>query len=233
MAIFAIADLHLSFNENKPMNIFGEKWQNHEEKIKQDWLKKVTEKDTVLLPGDFSWSMYLKDTKADFEYLDKLPGRKILLKGNHDYWWSTLNKMQKYVEENNFKNIDFLYNNSYEVEGNIIAGTRGWVQSNEQEDKKMINRESIRLEISIEDGIQKFGEDKPIIICMHYPNYNKQNLIDSPFIEIMRKYNVKKCIYGHLHGESIKEAIQGNIKGIDTTLVSADGVNFKLIKITE
>jgi len=236
MAIFAIADLHLSFNENKPMNIFGEKWQNHEEKIKQDWLKKVTEKDTVLLPGDFSWSMYLKDTKADFEYLDKLPGRKILLKGNHDYWWSTLNKMQKYVEENNFKNIDFLYNNSYEVEGNIIAGTRGWVQSNEQEDKKMINRESIRLEISIKDGIQKFGEDKPIIICMHYPpytNYNKQNLIDSPFIEIMRKYNVKKCIYGHLHGESIKEAIQGNIKGIDTTLVSADGVNFKLIKITE
>lgn len=236
MAIFAIADLHLSFNENKPMNIFGERWQNHEEKIKQDWLKKVTEKDTVLLPGDFSWSMYLKDTKADFEYLDKLPGRKILLKGNHDYWWSTLNKMQKYVEENNFKNIDFLYNNSYEVEGNIIAGTRGWVQSNEQEDKKMINRESIRLEISIKDGIQKFGEDKPIIICMHYPpytNYNKQNLIDSPFIEIMRKYNVKKCIYGHLHGESIKEAIQGNIKGIDTTLVSADGVNFKLIKITE
>ena len=236
MAIFAIADLHLSFNDNKPMNIFGEKWQNHEEKIKQDWLKKVTEKDTVLLPGDFSWSMYLKDTKADFEYLDKLPGRKILLKGNHDYWWSTLNKMQKYVEENNFKNIDFLYNNSYEVEGNIIAGTRGWVQSNEQEDKKMINRESIRLEISIEDGIQKFGEDKPIIICMHYPpytNYNKQNLIDSPFIEIMRKYNVKKCIYGHLHGESIKEAIQGNIKGIDTTLVSADGVDFKLIKITE
>lgn len=236
MAIFAIADLHLSFNEDKPMNIFGEKWQNHEEKIKQDWLKKVTEKDTVLLLGDFSWSMYLKDTKADFEYLDKLPGRKILLKGNHDYWWSTLNKMQKYVEENNFKNIDFLYNNSYEVEGNIIAGTRGWVQSNEQEDKKMINRESIRLEISIKDGIQKFGEDKPIIICMHYPpytNYNKQNLIDSPFIEIMRKYNVKKCIYGHLHGESIKEAIQGNIKGIDTTLVSADGVNFKLIKITE
>ena len=236
MAIFAIADLHLSFNENKPMNIFGEKWQNHEEKIKQDWLKKVTEKDTVLLPGDFSWSMYLKDTKADFEYLDKLPGRKILLKGNHDYWWSTLNKMQKYVEENNFRNIDFLYNNSYEVEGNIIAGTRGWVQSNEQEDKKMINRESIRLELSIKDGIQKFGEDKPIIICMHYPpytNYNKQNLIDSPFIEIMRKYNVKKCIYGHLHGESIKEAIQGNIKGIDTTLVSADGVDFKLIKITE
>ena len=99
--------------------------------------------------------MYLKDTKADFEYLNKLPGRKILLKGNHDYWWSTLNKMQKYIEENNFKNIDFLYNNSYEVEDNIIAGTRGWVQSNEEEDKKMINRESIRLELSIKDGIQK------------------------------------------------------------------------------
>lgn len=234
MAIFAIADLHLSFNENKPMNIFGEKWQNHEEKIQKDWIEKVTEQDTVLLPGDFSWSMYLKDTKADFEYLNQLPGRKILLKGNHDYWWSTLNKMNNYIDENQFKNIDFLYNNSYEVEGNIIAGTRGWVQSNEEEDKKMINRETIRLELSIKDGIQKYGEDKPIIICMHYPPYtnnNVQNLLDSPFIEIMRKYNVKKCIYGHLHGESIKEAIQGNIKGIDTTLVSADGVNFKLMKI--
>lgn len=236
MSIYTIGDLHLSFNENKPMSVFGKKWEDYEQKIEKDWKEKVKKDDIVVLPGDFSWSMYLKDTKADFEYLDKLPGRKILLKGNHDYWWSTLNKMQKYVEENNFKNIDFLYNNSYEVEGNIIAGTRGWVQSNEQEDKKMINRESIRLELSIKDGIQKFGEDKPIIICMHYPpytNYNKQNLIDSPFIEIMRKYNVKKCIYGHLHGESIKEAIQGNIKGIDTTLVSADGVNFKLIKITE
>ena len=203
MAIFAIADLHLSFNENKPMNIFGEKWQNHEEKIQKDWIEKVTEQDTVLLPGDFSWSMYLKDTKADCEYLNQLPGRKILLKGNHDYWWSTLNKMNNYIDENHFKNIDFLYNNSYEVEGNIIAGTRGWVQSNEEEDKKMINRETIRLELSIKDGIQKYGEDKPIIICMHYPPY----------------------------GESIKEAIQGNIKGIDTTLVSADGVNFKLMKI--
>ena len=236
MSIYTIGDLHLSFNENKPMSVFGKKWEDYEQKIEKDWKEKVKKDDIVVLPGDFSWSMYLKDTKADFEYLDKLPGRKILLKGNHDYWWSTLNKMQKYVEENNFKNIDFLYNNSYEVEGNIIAGTRGWVQSNEQEDKKMINRESIRLELSIKDGIQKFGEDKPIIICMHYPpytNYNKQNLIDSPFIEIMRKYNVKKCIYGHLHGESIKEAIQGNIKGIDTTLVSADGVDFKLIKITE
>ena len=236
MSIYTIGDLHLSFNENKPMSVFGKKWEDYEQKIEKDWKEKIKKDDIVVLPGDFSWSMYLKDTKADFEYLDKLPGRKILLKGNHDYWWSTLNKMQKYVEENNFKNIDFLYNNSYEVEGNIIAGTRGWVQSNEQEDKKMINRESIRLELSIKDGIQKFGEDKPIIICMHYPpytNYNKQNLIDSPFIEIMRKYNVKKCIYGHLHGESIKEAIQGNIKGIDTTLVSADGVDFKLIKITE
>ena len=234
MAIFTIADLHLSFNTNKPMNIFGTNWENYEEKIKKDWQEKVTEKDLVVLPGDFSWAMYLDETEKDFAYINSLPGKKILLKGNHDYWWSTVTSMRKYIDSKEFKNIDFLYNNSYEVEGNIIAGTRGWVQSNEEEDKKMINRETIRLELSIKDGIQKYGEDKPIIICMHYPpytNYNVQNLLDSPFIEIMRKYNVKKCIYGHLHGESIKEAIQGNIKGIDTTLVSADGVNFKLMKI--
>lgn len=234
MAIYTIADLHLSFAEPKPMSIFGDNWEGHSEKIRKNWIEKVKPEDTVVLPGDFSWSMYLENTYQDFSYLTSLPGKKILLKGNHDYWWTTVTNMRKFLKENNFENIDFLYNNSYEVEGNIIAGTRGWVQSNEEEDKKMINRETIRLELSIKDGIQKYGEDKPIIICMHYPpytNYNVQNLLDSPFIEIMRKYNVKKCIYGHLHGESIKEAIQGNIKGIDTTLVSADGVNFKLMKI--
>ena len=107
MAIWAIADLHLSFNENKPMAIFGNNWKSHEEKIKQDWLSKVTDNDLVLLPGDFSWSMYLEDTIADFEYLESLPGKKLLLKGNHDYWWTTIKKMREYLEENNFKNIDF------------------------------------------------------------------------------------------------------------------------------
>ena len=234
MAIYAIGDLHLSFNENKPMNIFGDNWEGHEEKIKKDWTQKVTDSDYVLLPGDFSWSMYLKNCYADFSYLDKLPGKKILLKGNHDYWWSTINKMREYIKKNDFKNIDFLHNNSYEVEGYIITGTKGWTQSNEQEDKRLVNRETIRLELSIKDGIQKYGENKPIIVCMHYPpvtNFNLQNQIKSPFIEIMKKYNVKTCIYGHLHSSAINEAIQGNIDGKETKLVSADALDFKLIRI--
>ena len=234
MAIFAIGDLHLSFNENKPMDVFGDNWESHEEKIKQSWKKHVTEKDIVLLPGDFSWSMYLENCFADFAYLQELPGKKILLKGNHDYWWSTINKMRKYIEENQFTSIDFLHNNSYFYEGHIIAGTRGWIQSNDEEDKRLVDREVIRLELSIKDGIEKFGADKPIIVCMHYPpitSFNIQNEISSPFMELMKKYNVKTCIYGHLHSLSIQEAIQGEIEGINLKLVSADALNFEVLQI--
>ncbi|MFR5683833.1 MAG: metallophosphoesterase, partial [Clostridia bacterium] len=120
MAIYAISDLHLSFGEDKPMDIFGDNWENHAEKIKEDWLNKVTEEDTILLPGDFSWAMKLEDTKKDFEYLVNLPGKKILLKGNHDYWWTTLAKMKEFLDKNHFGDIYFLYNNSYLVEETII-----------------------------------------------------------------------------------------------------------------
>ena len=226
--IYAIGDLHLSFNEDKPMDIFGDNWENHEEKIKQDWLKKVNENDLVLLPGDFSWSMHLKDTIKDFEYLNSLPGKKILLKGNHDYWWTTVTNMRNFLEENNFQNIDFLHNNSYEYEEYIIAGTRGWIQSADEEDKRLVQREVQRLELSIQDGVKKYGEDKPIIVNMHYPPIASE---PSPFIEVMKKYNVKKCIYGHLHGESIKEAIEGMHDGIEIKLVSSDSLNFTLWKV--
>ncbi len=134
MAIYVIADLHLSFNEPKPMDIFGDNWQNHEEKIKQDWINNVKPEDTVLHLGDFSWGMSLEDTLKDFEYINCLPGKKILLKGNHDYWWTSLKKMREYLKENNFENIDFLYNNSYEHDGKIIVGTRGW------QDRKVCGR---------------------------------------------------------------------------------------------
>ena len=235
MAIYAIADLHLSFNENKPMNIFGNNWENHQEKIKIDWESKVNKDDTVLLPGDFSWSMYLKDTVKDFEFLNSLPGKKILLKGNHDYWWTTLKSMRDFLKLNKFENIDFLYNNSYEVENYIICGTRGWtMQEDSKNSRKMISREATRLELSIKDGITKYGQNKEIIICMHYPPITNANLMNNEkldFIKIMKKYNIKKCIYGHLHGTSIKEAIEGDVLGIDLKLVSADGVDFKLIKI--
>ncbi len=234
MSIYAIADLHLSFQENKPMSIFGENWKNHEEKIKKDWKEKVQETDVVLLPGDFSWAMDLENTYQDFEYLNNLPGKKIMLKGNHDYWWTTVTKMKKFLEEKNFKNIKILYNNSYECENKIIVGTRGWTISDEEEDKKIINREIIRFEMSIKDGIQKYGTEKEIIAVMHYPPitiHQIQKNETTEFIKIMQKYNIQKCIYGHLHGASINEAVQGKAYGIELKLVSADALNFKLYSI--
>ena len=229
MSIYAIGDLHLSFQEDKPMDIFGENWEKHDEKIRIDWLSKVKENDLVLLPGDFSWAMYLENTFEDFKYLNSLPGKKILLKGNHDYWWTTLTSMRRYLEENGFENIDFLHNNSYEYSGYIIAGTRGWTQTDDSEDIRLVEREAGRIELSIKDGIQKYGEDKPIIVNMHYPpiSYNRK----SPFVEVMKKYNVKKCVYGHLHGVSINEAIEGEYDGIEFKLVSSDSLNFNLWKI--
>lgn len=216
------------------MSIFGDNWKNHEEKIKKDWEEKVKENDLVILPGDFSWSMYLKDTIEDFTYLNSLPGKKLLLKGNHDYWWATLSSMRKFLKENNFKNIDFIYNNSYEYEGKIIVGSRGWAQGEDEETRRILKREAIRLELSIKDGIERFGEGKEIIAFMHYPPISYHDIeknIMNDFIKILKKYNVKRCYYGHLHSTSIKEAVEGIHFGIDFNLVSADGVDFKLKKI--
>ena len=232
MAIYAISDLHLSFGDNKPMDIFGVNWENHTEKIKENWNKKVKENDLVLLPGDFSWAMYLKDTYKDFEYLNGLPGKKLLLKGNHDYWWTTLKKMREYLKNNNFENIDFIYNNSYMYENKIIVGTRGWQDGKTSEDKKLIKRENLRLELSIKDGIKKYGDDKEIIVCMHYPTFKAYEEQEMNYIETMKKYNVKICIYGHLHGETAhKEVKEGTYYGIDFKMVSCDYTGFDLIKI--
>lgn len=234
MSIFVIGDLHLSFNNPKPMDIFGEHWANHEERIRNNWIENVTENDLVILPGDFSWETYLADTKQDFDYLNNLPGKKLLLKGNHDYWWTTVTNMRTFLKENNYTNIDFLYNNSYEFEDKIICGTRGWSIIDENADEKLINRELIRLEISLQDGINKYGKDKEIIVFMHYPPITKNKMLtgeEAKFVELMKKYNVKRCYYGHLHGASISEAIEGNVEGIEFKLVSADGLNFNLLKI--
>ena len=232
MSIFAIADLHLSFANPKPMDIFGNNWTNHEAKIREDWISKVKGDDLVLLPGDFSWAMNLEDSYKDFEYLNSLPGRKIMLKGNHDYWWNSLKKLKEFLDKNEFKNIDFLYNNAFEFENKIIVGTRGWnLISNDENNEKVLRRELIRLELSITKGTESFGEDKEIIVCMHYPPTNKSLLENSEFIKLMQKYNVTKCIYGHLHGESHKDAVEGYIGGIDVKLVSSDYLEFKLCEV--
>lgn len=217
MSIFAIGDLHLDFNNEKPMNIFGENWDNHDKKIKEDWQNKVTSNDLVILPGDFSWASTLQDTYEAFKYLEELPGEKLLLKGNHDYWWNTIKKMQEFLFNNNFTTIKFLYNNSYLYENYIITGTRGWTD----DDEKIIRREGLRLELSIQDGINKYGTDKEIIVATHFPP--TQSLI-----QIMERYNVKKGIYGHLHGITEVPKIHSKIP---FELVSSDYLDFKLYKL--
>ena len=233
MAIYVIGDLHLYFGVNKPMNIFGEKWKNHAEKIKLNWLEKVKENDTVILPGDFSWATYLEEAEKDFEYLNKLPGTKILSKGNHDYWWTTVTKMKKYLKEKNFENIDFLYNNSFCIENKIIVGTRGWVTNPKSEENyKILKRENDRLKISLESGIKNFGTDKEIIAFIHYPPFYKELVPDEiNFRKTLEQYNVKKCIYAHLHAESHKDAIEGIFNGISYKLASSDYLNFDLLEL--
>lgn len=233
MSIYVIGDLHLPFGVEKPMDIFGGKWQGYTEKLKEDWNKKVKPEDTVILAGDFSWATYLEDTYKDFEYINNLPGKKILLKGNHDYWWTTVTSMKKYLEENSFKDIDFLYNNSFCIEDKIIVGTRGWALLDSENSEKMVKREANRLELSIKDAIEKYGEDKELICIMHYPPITRTKMkneytYDSKFLDVMKKYNVKKCYYGHLHGKSHIDAVEGKIEGIEFTLISGDYIEFKL-----
>lgn len=230
MAIYAIGDLHLSFNADKPMNVFGKKWQNYEDKIKKDWMENVKENDLVILLGDFSWATYLKQSYEDFLYLDQLPGKKIMLKGNHDYWWTTITNMKNFLKEKEISNIEFLQNNCFEFENIIIAGTRGWNFN----DSKIFNREVMRLENSLEKAVKLNMENKEIIACMHYPPITKSMLeqnIKSQFIDVMKKYNVKKCFYGHLHAQAIDEKVEGILDGIEFRLLSADAVDFKLYKI--
>lgn len=236
MSIYAIGDLHLSFNENKPMNIFGNNWENHEEKIKTNWLKKIKEDDLIILPGDFSWAMHLEETKSDFEYLDSLPGKKILTKGNHDYWWTTLKSMRDFIKEHQFSNIDFLMNNAYVYENNVIVGTRGWSFNETENSEKMEEREKSRLENSIKCGLELIDNmDNYSIICvMHYPPITKsmiENGKTSEYINIMNRYNIHTCIYAHLHGKSHEEAVEGKIGDLNLQLVSSDYLNFDPIKI--
>lgn len=232
MSIYVIGDLHLSFGMNKPMDIFGVNWEDHYKKIENDWLNKVNDNDLVVLPGDFSWAMDLNDTIEDFKYLSKLPGKKLLLKGNHDYWWGTLKKMKEFMEANNFKDIDFIQNNSFLFDDKIIVGTRGWIYDNKLENIKILKREKIRLEMSFNDAIHKYGNDKEIIVFMHYPPFGKEIVpLEYDLKEVLKKYNVKKCFYGHLHGESCLDATQGDIDNITYKLISSDYLDFKLYKV--
>ena len=200
MAIFVIGDLHLSFGSNKPMGIFGQNWEKHEEKIAQNWRMQVKEDDLVVLAGDFSWAMDLKDTKQDFEYLSRLPGKKLLLKGNHDYWWTTLKKMRAFLEENDFQNIDFIQNNYYLEQNKFIIGTHGWILNGKEEDMKILRREKLRIQMQLDSIRKNYTNRKEIIVFMHYPPYErKDGKIENPYSEIFEDYKIKTCYYKLIH----------------------------------
>lgn len=219
MSIFAISDLHLSFGSNKPMNIFRG-WENHTEKLVANWNRLVKEEDTVILPGDFSWGLKLEETKNDFEFLNKLNGKKIILKGNHDLWWSTVKKLKEFFAENNFSDIEIVFNNTVICEGYAIAGTRGWFYD-DTSDKKIIAREVGRLEKSITEA-EKTG--LPMLVFLHYPPVYGTQVCEEIF-SVLKRHNIKKVYYGHIHGTGKINAVK-EYDGIEFSLISCDCIDF-------
>lgn len=225
MSLYVIADLHLGNSESvsKPMGIFGQIWENHTEKIKNNWC--LTDNDTIILIGDTSWAMNFEQLKADFDFLDALPGKKIIIKGNHDYWWSTMSKLEEFSKP--YTSIFFLHNNSYDYDNIGICGTRGWIsEPGTDSDLKVLNREVGRLKKSIESS-----DAQEKLVFLHYPPIAKNSECKELTV-VLKEYNIKTCYYGHLHGYSQKNAITGSIvDGTEYFLVAADFINFTPLKI--
>lgn len=224
MALYVIADLHLSLSEkiNKPMDIFGDNWAKHDSQLKNNW--QAGEEDTTVIAGDISWAMNFSELEPDFAFIDSLPGKKIILKGNHDYWWTTMKKMSAFAE--NFKTISFLHNNSYETDGISLCGTRGWIPDpDEEQDEKILLREVGRLKESLKSAK---AEEK--IVFLHYPPITQAAKCEE-ILSVLSEYGVRRCFYGHLHGKAIKGAYTGVYAGTEFRLVSADFLGFKPLKI--
>ena len=227
MALYAIGDLHLCLGAPKPMDIFGGAWVGYMDKLKAG-LSVITEEDTLVLMGDLSWALGLEDAKADFAWLNEIPGRKIILKGNHDYWWSTVKKFDGFCAQNGFDNFHILHNNHFEYEGVAICGTRGWFFEEDrsgQHDEKVFKRELLRLEASLQSA-----GDMPKMVFLHYPPRYKG--YECPeILEMLAKYEVRNCFYGHLHGASHGLAMEGVWDGVNFKLLSADRLNFEPCRI--
>ncbi len=228
MKIFAIADLHFDFKKEKPMDVFGDNWENHEEKIIENWKNTVNEDDLVLIAGDISWALKLEDALEDLIKIENLPGTKIIGKGNHDYWWSTSNKLEKL----GLKTIKFLKNNFYKFDDITVCGTRGWdtmeEHSEDVSNEKIFLRELNRLKISIESAKETNGK---ILVMLHYPPFNSNGL-PNQFFDLMKDYNADICVYGHLHGvEGHKNVREGLIDNMMVHCVSSDYIDFTLKRI--
>ena len=237
MPLFAIADLHLSFGSDKPMDVFGPQWKDHAEKLRKAWTETVAEEDCVVVSGDVSWAMHLEELTPDLAFLDGLPGKKLVLRGNHDYWWTTMAKMERYLELHGFASVSFLRNTGVRVAGpdaegpgTVVCGTRGWVLPEDAgfaaEDERILAREVGRLKLSLAEGNRILLQGDRLVVAMHYPPMAATQ-IPTAFTEILEAYGVEVCVYGHLHGEAAARGISGLVRGVEYRNASADHIGFK------
>ena len=229
MALYTIGDLHLSFYKEKPMDIFGDNWRGHAEKLRESF-SKLNDDDLTVLCGDLSWGMSLEETAPDFKFVDALPGKKLILKGNHDYWWTTAAKTKRFFREQGITTIDILHNNAFTWGDYAICGTRGWFYEEEkggEHDAKIMRREIMRLEASL-----NAAGDREKLVFLHYPpvfqKYECQEILD-----LLQAHQVKLCCYGHIHGKGIPAAFNGWRGCTRFQIVSADAVAFTPVKLLE
>lgn len=232
MKVFAISDLHLSINNPKPMNIFGPAWDNYVEDIFEDWNKKVSSEDLVIIAGDISWAMNLEDAISDIDLIAKANGKKLIIRGNHDYWWSTISKVRSILPENFYA----LQNDAIKIGDKVLCGSRAWgipeKGNAEPEDQKIIDRELIRLKMSFEMAKKIATNNEEIIAVLHYPPFNSKRE-DSVFTELIEQYGIKKVVYGHLHGATSRADLIVEKNGVTYYLTSCDKLSNSLVQITE
>lgn len=228
MALFVIADLHLSFGTDKPMDVF-KGWSNYTERLEENWNKKVKSEDTVVIAGDISWAMRLEDTLQDFSFLHALPGKKLLLKGNHDYWWSTKNKIDGFFAEHGFSDLQILHNSACRIGDLTVCGTRGWLYNAETaEDLKIVSREAGRLSESLRQGASLGGK---LVAFLHYPPVY-DGMLCTQLLEVLKQYQVCDCYFGHIHGQyAAQKAMVGEYEGIRMHLISCDYINFCPVEV--
>ena len=229
MNIYAIGDLHLPGGDDKPMNVFGAHWEGHFERISQDWREKVSQDDLVLIPGDISWAMQMESALPDLRAIGDLPGRKIILRGNHDYWWCGITRLRELLPPGMYA----LQNDAMRIGDNVVCGTRGWTlpgQGTEPDDEKIYQRELLRMKMSL-DSAMKLGEGRLTVMC-HYPPLGEGGA-PTPLSELLEQYPVADVVYGHLHGSSLRSAVTGEVHGIRYHCVSCDGLHFQLYRLPD
>lgn len=224
MALYAISDLHLSLSADKPMDVF-KGWTDYVNRIEKNWKRLCTDEDTIVIPGDISWALHLDEAVADFKFLDSLPGKKIILKGNHDLWWSTAKKLNEFLEKNEIKTVSFVFNNTVIAEGKAVCGTRGWFYDLAVEDKVVL-REAGRLETSIKAALE--SGFTPVVFTHYPPVYG--DWVCKEIFEVIKKYDIKKVYHGHIHGSGFNNAVK-EYDGVEFKLLSADCVDFTPVPV--